>query len=382
MRRIGGLWEKFCRFDNLLLAYKKARKGKQSRPQVAQFSLELERNLCVLQEELETDQYAPGEYRQFTIYERKPRVISAAPFRDRVVHHALMNVIEPRLDRRFIETSYACRKGKGVHAAVDQYQIWSKRYAYVLKMDVSRYFPSIDHVCLKQKLKNKIKDLKILNLLNLIIDQSPFNIVSGPFFAEDDLLTLVERRRGIPIGNLTSQFFANLYLDDFDHWMKQTMQAKHYLRYVDDMVVVSDDLLWLREIRASVRTRLTQDRLVLHPFKAEISRTRLGLDLFGYRVFPDFRLLRNDNGFRFARKLRRFSKQYFKGRTRFDDFNPSVQSWIGHAKQANTFGLRQALFDNIVFRGQIKNEPACSSRRLLEQQCAEPACGEPEQQYA
>ncbi len=145
MKRLGNLWQRVVSFDNLLLAFPKARRGKRRRPPAAVFELNLEKELLELQRDLISGDYIPGEYRLFSIYERKPRLIAAAPFRDRVVHHALLNVIEPPLDRRFIFDSYACRAKKGVHAAVTRYQTWARSHAYALKMDIARYFPSVDH---------------------------------------------------------------------------------------------------------------------------------------------------------------------------------------------------------------------------------------------
>ena len=212
MRRRGNLWQRVVAFENLLLAFRKARRGKGRSPEVAEFGFNLEPELLCLQRELEAGDYWPGKYRLFTIYERKPRLIAAAPFRDRVVHHAVMNVLESPLDRTFIHDSYACRKGKGVHAAVDRYQCWARRYAYVLQMDVAKYFPSIDCDLLKNKLQRRIKDKCLLELLERIIDTGPEQGTPAVWFSGDGLLTPTERKRGIPIGNLTSQFFANLYL--------------------------------------------------------------------------------------------------------------------------------------------------------------------------
>ncbi|MDH3503544.1 MAG: Retron-type reverse transcriptase [Nitrospirota bacterium] len=141
MKRLGDLWPQLVSFENLLAAYRKARLGKGRRPGVAEFSLHLESELLRLQRELLDGTYRPGEYRLFTIYDRKPRVIAAAPFRDRVVHHAVMKVIEPSLDRTFIADSYACRRGKGVHAAVDRYQTWAQTYRYALKNGCPALFP-------------------------------------------------------------------------------------------------------------------------------------------------------------------------------------------------------------------------------------------------
>ncbi len=354
MKRLGSIWPQVVAFDNLLLAWRRARAGKRSRSDVAAFEMDLEHELLELQRQLSDGSYRPGEYRLFTIYERKPRMIAAAPIRDRVVHHALMNVIEPPLDRTFIHDSYACRKGRGVHTAVARYQQWSRRYTYALKLDISRYFPSIDHDRLKAKLRRRIKDKDVIRLLDLIIDGGPVARTLPGYFPDDDLLSPLTRRVGIPIGNLTSQFFANLYLDDLDHKIKEEWRAPAYLRYVDDMLLLSDSKQQLWETRARIEAFLTEERLVLHPKKVHLCRTRDGLDLLGYRVFPDFRLLRNDNGHRFARKLRGYARGYEAGCLGWEMFNPSVQSWIGHAGQADTKGLRQRIFAAVPFRRGVE----------------------------
>lgn len=351
MKRLGYLWDDVIAFENLLLAYRKARKGKRSRDEVACFDLNLERELFSIQNDLKQQCYCPGTYRLFTIYERKQRQISAAPFRDRVVHHALMNVIEPLLDRRFIADSFACRKDKGVHRAVDRYQYWAKRYAYVLKLDVARYFPSIDHAILKQQLRCHLKDEKVLWLFDVILDASPsFSDHAIRYLPGDDLFTPLGRRSGIPIGNLTSQFLANLYLNGLDHFIKQQLRSSAYLRYVDDLVLLSNDKADLHRWRGAIERYLLTLRLLVHPAKANIFQSYEGVDVLGYRAFPDFKLLRNDNGFRFTRKLRDFARSWQNGEMEWEDFNPSVQSWIGHAGQADTIGLRRQLFANIVFQ--------------------------------
>jgi RNA-directed DNA polymerase len=358
MTRIEGVWDQLTSFAQLLRAYHKARRGKRGRSGVAEFGLDLERELLALRRELHADTYRPGAYRLFTIYERKPRVIAAAPFRDRVVHHAVMQAIEPTLDRTFISDSYACRLGKGVHAAVDRYQDWAQTYRYVLKMDVRQYFPSIDHDLLKAKLRRWITDSRVLDVLDRIIEGSPRGTQNLCYFPGDDLYTPIERRVGIPIGNLTSQFFANLYLDDFDHYIKQVLHVRPYLRYVDDMVVLDHDKARLAEIREAVRERLAIDRLRLHPHKAHITPVAEGLNLFGYFVYPDRRRLRNDNGHRFARKLRRMAKAYQAGRLEWATVVASTQGWIGHATHADTEGLRRAIFSQAVFKRGMGQETA------------------------
>ena len=350
MHRIGHIWEQVVSLDNLYTAYCKARKGKRRRPDVARFSLGLERHLLVLQQELVTGTYSPGAYRQFTVYERKPRLISVAPFRDRVVHHAVMHILEPLLDKRFIPDTYACRKNKGVHRAVDRYQQLAREYAYVLKLDIRRYFPSIDRTILKQQLARRIKDKAVLALLRRIIDNGPETGWPVQFFPGDDLVSVSERPRGLPIGNLTSQFFANLYLDEFDHWLKETQRVKGYLRYVDDLYLLDNDKQRLWALRDAVAGKLQEIRLALHADKTQIYRTTERVDVLGYKVSRYRRWLRNDNGFRFRRRLRHMSHLYQTGDMDWPTLNASVQSWIGHARHAETAGLREAIFSQVSFR--------------------------------
>lgn len=352
MKRLGRIWPEVISFENLLSAYRKARKGKQSKSSIAEFTLNLESELLSLQQDLIDFSYQPGPYRLFTLFERKKRQIAAAPFRDRVVQHALMNIIEPSIDRRFIFDSYACRQGKGVHAAVNRYQQWSKQYPYVLKMDIERYFPSIDHTILKGKLRHYLKDRYVLDLLDRIIDTAPEECGRADFyyFPGDDLLTSIERRTGLPIGNLTSQFLANLYLDNVDYFIKEQLRVSAYLRYVDDLVILGRDKVMLHKIRENIRERLAADRLHLHPRKAHIYHTARGIDLFGYQVFPHKRKLRNDNGHAFHRRLCKMARLYHEGRLDLEDIHPRVRSWIGHAIHGETEGLRKKLFESTIFQ--------------------------------
>jgi len=331
------------------VAYRKARRGKLRSPAVSRFGFNLETELFALEAALLSGEYRPSPYRLFKIFEPKSRIIAAAPFVDRVVHHALMRVIEPLLDPRIIHDSYACRVGKGAHRAVDRYQHWSKRYTYALQMDIRQYFPSIDRGLVKQKYRRYIKDKQVLNLFDLIIDSAP---VSQPlcYLPEDKILPYPDAPKGLPIGNLTSQFLANLYLNEFDHFVKQTLGCHAYLRYMDDFIILGDNVAALKTIREQVRQRLLQDRVHLHPRKAHIVPTQCGLNVLGYLVYPHTRRLRNVNGYRFARKLRGFARAYQQGRMDWADFNPSVQSWIGHAQHADTIDLREKLFCGTVFQ--------------------------------
>lgn len=355
MKPLTGLWPEIVAFENLYRAWRRARAGKAHKAAVLGFEMDLEGQLCDLRAALCDGRYRPGEYRLFTIYERKPRLIAAAPFVDRVVHHALMNVIEPPLDRRFIHDCWACRVGKGVHRALHRYQRWARRHAYVLKMDIQAYFPSIDHTHLKAQLRARIADEPTLALLDRIIDSAtPVLSARRPVFPGDDLLTPLERPAGLPIGNLTSQFFANLYLDDFDHWLSAACGGP-YLRYVDDMVVLGDDKGALWALVEQVRAQLAVLRLRLHPHKVQVTPVARGIDLLGYHLWPYRRRLRNDNGHRFARRLRGLAEAYARGEVDFATINPGVQSWLGHARHGETEGLRRAILGPVVFRRTAAN---------------------------
>lgn len=251
-------------------------RGKRSRADVARFHFRLEHEICRLQDELRSKTYTPGAYRTFRIYDPKERLISAAPYRDRVVHHALCRVLEPVFDADFVDGSFACRRKKGTHAAVQRFSAYARDYAYVFHGDIQKFFPSIDLEILKGLVSRKIDDADVMWLASLLIDASNTQDSVLEWFDGDLLFTPIERRRGLPIGNQTSQFFANVYLDPFDHYVQQDLGSGAYIRYVDDFVVFSNDKAWLAEIRARCRQYLGCLRLKMHPRKSIISRTRDG----------------------------------------------------------------------------------------------------------
>jgi retron-type reverse transcriptase len=350
VKRHKHLFDDVTSFENLLRAAEKAQKGKRFTPATALFNLNLENELLRLQEELQTQTYRPGRYKEFYINDPKPRMISAAPYRDRVVHHALCNVIEPIFERTFICDSYACRKGKGTHAGVDRLTRFMQSHKYALKCDIRKYFPSIDHEILKGLMRRKIGCARTLWLIDLIIDGSNPQEEVTDYFPGDDLLTPTQRRKGIPIGNQTSQFFANVYLNRFDHFVKEELGCRCYVRYVDDFVTLGNDKGWLWDVRAAMdeylRTRL---RLRLHPRKQWVFPVSEGVDFLGYRAFPTHRFLRRTNGVRFARRLRRMQKQYRRGTIELTKVGQRIASWIGHAGHADSYGLRSALLSDAVF---------------------------------
>ncbi|MBP8981177.1 MAG: hypothetical protein KBG09_08045 [Syntrophobacterales bacterium] len=345
MKRYGDLFGKLISFENLYQASRKARAGKRGKPGCAAFEMDIEEELMRLRRELADKTYRPGPYREFTIYESKERKISAAPYRDRVVHHALCNIIEPIFEKSFIYDSYACRPGKGTHAAVNRFTAYVRNYPYVLKMDIRKYFPSIDHEILYKKIAKKIKCPDTLWLIRLIIAGSNPQEEINEYFPGDDLFTPYQRRRGIPIGNLTSQFFANIYLNDLDHFIKEHLACPGYIRYVDDLTIFADDKKRLWEIAGETARFLQQERLTLHPGKTLVAPVTEGSDHLGYRVFPTHRRLRRDNVVRFRRKLKRLVEGYRCGRFTGTEMRAAVMSWIGHAAHADTWGLRGKILE-------------------------------------
>ena len=320
-------------WENLYLASQAAAKGKRERQPVMEFFANLEINLMLLQEELTNKSYSPGRYKTFSIYDPKPRMISAAPFKDRVVHHALMNVIGPILEAGFIDDIYANRAGKGTHKAIQRFQFFLQRYRFVLKCDIKKYFPSIDHEILKKLIQKKIADQEALWLINTILAGSNEQINVVDYFPGDDLLSPVQRRKGLPIGNLTSQNFANFYLNEFDHFVKEKLRCHAYLRYVDDFVLLANNKQQLHKWLAEMVKYLETLRLKLHPNRCDLFPATMGRRFLGQVVAPDLRRLPGENVRSFSKRLRRWQKHPP------ENMEQRISSWLGHAQQADTTAL-------------------------------------------
>jgi hypothetical protein len=338
------MYAQIASWDNLLLAYQRAAQGKRGQPNVAAFEHRLEDNLHQLRAELLDHTYRPGPYTSFFIREPKRRLISAAPFRDRVVHHALCNLIEPIFERSFIADSYANRAGKGTHRALDRCQQFARRYPYVLQCDVRQFFPSIDHAILRAQLARRIACVETLGLIDLILS-SGVGVLSEMYdmvyFAGDDLLAAL-RPRGLPIGNLTSQFWANVYLNPFDHFVKRELRCRAYLRYVDDFMLFADDkaTLWLWH-RALVR-RLEALRLTMHPV-AQPRPVAEGMPFLGFVVYPTRRRLKRRKGIAYRRRFGALLNQYAQRAITLAQLDASVRGWVNHTRYGNTVGLRRAV---------------------------------------
>jgi len=328
------LFERIVDFGNLHTAYLMARRGKRYAADALCFGANLEEELLALQAALRQGTYRTGRYNVFMVYEPKARQIAALPFRDRVAHHALCSVIEPIWEARFIRDSYACRVGKGTHAGANRLTHFLRQAArrwptgvYVLKMDVESYFPSINHAVLLGLLRKRIACAPTMALLTEIIGGWP---VGGG-------------ETGLPIGNLTSQLFANVYLHELDLFVKQQLRAEMYVRYMDDMVIVAGDKLALQAMRAQI-ARFLEDQLALGlNTKTQVFPAAQGVSFLGYRIRATHRLLGRGSIRRMRCRLRAFRVRQQRGEPVWRDLDASVQSWLGHAKHANTYRLRRRL---------------------------------------
>jgi len=344
MKTYKNLYPQICDFENLFLAYRAAARGKRGKPDVAAFEHELEPNLFRLQEELRTQTYQPGPYTHFPIHDPKPRVISAAPFRDRVVHHALVRTIEPIFEPCFIHDSYACRIGKGTHRALDRCQEFARRYPYVLQCDLVHFFPSVDLAILWEILARPIADRRTLWLVDQIIESGHDipNRYPPTYFPGDDLFAAT-RPRGLPIGNLTSQFWANCYLNPLDQFIKRELKCRGFVRYVDDLLLFADDKRTLWRWKGKVADVLVGLRLRMHDRESTVYPVTNGIPFLGFRTYPDRRLLKRRNGVAFGRRFRALRARLAAGEITYEQLRQSVQGWLAHAAHGDTEGLRRAL---------------------------------------
>ena len=320
------LLDKICSPGNALLAYRKARKCKRYRPDVLQFEANREINLLRAIEDLKNGTYTAGKYFVFKVFEPKERLIMALPFYDRVIQHMIVNVVEPIFNRRFIMHSYACRKDKGVHEASKALARWlynlqvrQGKKIYAIKADVHHYFQSIDHEILKAEVRRYISDKAVIKLLDYIIDYNG----------------IYPDGVGIPVGNLTSQIFANVYLNILDHYIKHNIGVQYYIRYMDDFVILGEDPAELRELLGKIEKFLNEKlRLSLNP-KTKIIAAKNGVDFAGYRHFPSFVICRKAA----TRRIRKLIHSFETGEISEEYFNKSIESRMGHIEHADTYRL-------------------------------------------
>ncbi len=374
------MFEQIASFPHLLQAMQRAACGKRSKPGVSAFLNRQEKSLIQLRDQLQSGTWQGGGYTVIEVRDPKPRRISAAPFADRVIHHALCDVVAPLFERGFINDSYANRVGFGQHRAVARYEHYRDRYRYVLRCDIYRYFPAIDHAILKCDYRRRITCPRTLDLLDIIVDgsnpQEPVNIL----FPGDDLLTFAGRKLGLPLGNLTSQLFGNIYLNGFDHYVKEVLRAP-YLRYVDDFALFANDIATLERWQAQMATYLAGRRLLLHPRKTFISATAEPAQFLGYVLHRGgMRTLPPENVQRFRGRLQALRTRWKNGDQNETAIRQRIQSWIAHASHADTRRLRQTIFRGGWFDPAIEGLPIRAAWRFVEQRTTERPRGESQQQ--
>ncbi len=337
-------FEMIYSFENLLSAAYSCRKGKTTANASMQFFANLEENIIALQNELIWDEYTISPYHHFYVFEPKRRLISAPNFRDRVVHRAIINIIESKIDAMFINDSYACRKGKGTHSGASRAQQMIRKASkkgrvYALKADIHHYFSSINHATLKLLVSRKVACEKTTLLLFRIIDESPTDQVGV----------------GIPLGNLTSQLFANIYLNELDRFVKTKLKAKNYVRYMDDFVIIHNSKKQLHDWRQCIELFLAEELELKTNSKTQvfpISKSNgRALDFLGYRIYQSHRLLRKSSVKRIKSKLKKFHKKYRDGTIEQKAITQAITSWVAHANHADTFHLRTHLFKQTFKRG-------------------------------
>jgi hypothetical protein len=333
--RNGELFRTLCEPAHLIACARSAARGKKRKPDAAAFLLNMEPECFRLAAELSAGTWMPGEYRSYVIREPKPRLISAAPFADRVVHHALVSLLEPHFERRFVAHSYACRVGKGTHRALDRATELSRRRSFVLKGDIAKFFPSIDHALLKAQVRRVIADERLLAVLDRVVDGSNPQEPVAEWFPGDDLFAPAERRRGIPIGNLTSQFLANVYMDAFDHQVMDREGFGEYVRYCDDFLVFGDDRSALWALRERLAAFLGGLRLRLHAHKGGVHATRSAIPFLGFVVRDGRRRLQRAAEVRATRRLRETARGHDEGLVDAETLRARVAAWQGHAAHAS-----------------------------------------------
>ncbi len=345
MRRTGCLFDSILTRENFRLAWLKSIRGKSCRPEVFEFRENLDENLLTLMKSLSEDSFVFGHYETFTIRDPKERIICAAPFPERILHHAIMNVLDPVLESYQIDDSYACRRGKGTQAAVLRAFHCAKSHGHFLKLDVRKYFDSVDHDILKGMIRMRIKDRAVLGLLDRIVDS--YSTAPG---------------KGIPIGNLTSQYFANHYLATLDHEIVDRLRTRPWIRYMDDMLCLADSPQRLRAILTRARALCVHElALALKP--EILGRCEDGIPFHGYLVKPSGIFLMQKTKERFRKNYRLLSRGFESGALDEDGFADRSTALCAHLELERSRRFRQT-----VIHGRLLWRQPRESRRQLEEQ--------------
>lgn len=361
MKRVGNLMPEVIRIENLKSAFWKASRGLRERTTVIRFQSRLDENLKTIRAGILSGGFPVGRVTRFVIHDPKKRVIHAPAFPERILHHALINVCEPILERATIGDSYACRKGRGQLAAVRRAEYFAARHQFFLKLDVRKFFDSIHHERLLGMLERIIKDRAVLGWFRRIVES--FETNPG---------------RGIPMGSLVSQHLANFYLHRLDHWVKEELRFAAYVRYMDDFVLWHDSARLLVQSLAAIRGFLeTRMQLSLKP-EPFINRTTAGMDFLGYRIRPGFSVLNRRSRNRYRRKLIAANGRLSSGEWSEGEYQRRVEALTSFTLNAASTGFRRRVLSRLgVFAQGL--EPR-ESRRELEQRGQELPVGQPEQE--
>lgn len=321
VKRYGNLWPKVITKENIRLSYEQAKLGKGKKRNVRLFNRDLENNLEKVRQSLVNKTFTTAHYSTKTVFEPKRRTIYILPFNpDRIVQHAVMNVLIPIWDNLFIAESYACRDNKGMHKGSLKTMEYIRGNRYCLKCDISKFYPSINHDVLKSIVRRKIKDKDVLWLIDDIIDSYP-------------------GETNTPIGNFTSQWFGNLYLNELDQFVRHQLKIKCYLRYCDDFCLFHNDKKVLNDAAAKIRQFLT-DRLRLRMSKCDLFPVSRGVDFLGYRHFPEYILLRKSTAKRARKRIKKAVYNLHRHKITAEQFRSVIASYDGWMKWAKTYNLR------------------------------------------
>jgi len=324
MKRHGNLWDRITDMHNLYESYKSARKGKTWQDTIKRFDKRFDHNMFKIQDSLINKTFITAQYREKNIFEPKARTIYILPFNpDRIIQHVLMNIVEPIWDALFIHNSYACRKGRGIHAGSQKTMEYVRKYRYCLKMDISKFYPSVDHDVLYDIVKRKIKCRDTLWLIKDIIYSFPGG-------------------KNIPIGNYTSQWFGNLYMNELDQFLKHEHHVKNYIRYCDDFCVFHDDKHYLGDMALIIKD-FVLIRLKMTLSKCDLFPVSRGVDFLGYRHFPKYILIRKSTTKRVKKRLKALPWLLANGKINICQYRSSLASTMGWLKWANAHNLKMFL---------------------------------------
>lgn len=353
MKRFKKLYPKIYDYENLYQAYLSARKNKRYRSEVLSFSANLEENLIELQNELIYHTYRVGRYREFYVTEPKRRLIMALPFRDRVLQWAIYRIVNPLFSKSYISDSYACIPGRGVHSAITRLQYWLRfeckaQPMYYLKIDVAKFYYRVDHQILLKILNRKIDDPDLTELLKVIIqsEDTPFGLPLSEGLRVGARLYDV----GIPIGNLTSQMFANIYMNELDQYAKRTLRVRRYIRYMDDVVVLSPSKELLHHYKSIFEKFLNKELHLELNRKTAVRPCTLGIDFCGYKIWPDHIKIRKSTALRMKRHLKLVTEQYAEGTISLDKANETFTSYFGMLKHCDSYLLRKKISETFILK--------------------------------